>query len=86
MPKFGGVLQFNQVPEIGLAPIEVQALGYGFTWARPSEFVIPLAKYRKVVYGTQVSVGVRFGMMFETEESGKPQIHGHNVGISDVDP
>lgn len=39
--------------------------------ACPSEFVIPLAKYRKSVYGTQLSVGMRFGMMFETEESGK---------------
>lgn len=39
--------------------------------ASPSEFVIPLAKYRKAVYGTQLSVGMRFGMMFETEESGK---------------
>lgn len=39
--------------------------------ACPSEFVIPLAKYRKAVLGTQVSVGMRFGMMFETEESGK---------------
>lgn len=39
--------------------------------ACPSEFVIPLAKYRKSVLGTQVSVGMRFGMMFETEESGK---------------
>ncbi|KDO84794.1 hypothetical protein CISIN_1g0025161mg, partial [Citrus sinensis] len=39
--------------------------------ACPSDFVIPLAKYRKSVYGTQMSVGMRFGMMFETEESGK---------------
>ncbi|MCH95889.1 auxin response factor 5-like, partial [Trifolium medium] len=37
--------------------------------ACPSDFVIPLAKYRKSVYGTQLSVGMRFGMMFETEES-----------------
>ncbi|XP_061356533.1 auxin response factor 5 [Gastrolobium bilobum] len=54
--------------------------------ACPSEFVIPLAKYRKVVYGTQVSVGMRFGMMFETEESGKRRYMGTIVGISDVDP
>ncbi|OVA12846.1 AUX/IAA protein [Macleaya cordata] len=39
--------------------------------ACPSEFVIPLTKYQKAVYGTQVSVGMRFGMMLETEESGK---------------
>lgn len=39
--------------------------------ACPSEFVIPLTKYRKALYGTQLSVGMRFGMMFETEESSK---------------
>ncbi|KAK7376737.1 hypothetical protein VNO80_02152 [Phaseolus coccineus] len=54
--------------------------------ACPSEFVIPLAKYRKAVLGTQVSVGMRFGMMFETEESGKRRYMGTIVGISDVDP
>ncbi|KAL5129261.1 Auxin response factor 5 [Glycine soja] len=54
--------------------------------ACPSEFVIPLAKYRKSVFGTQVSVGMRFGMMFETEESGKRRYMGTIVGISDVDP
>ncbi|KAF2324674.1 hypothetical protein GH714_016196 [Hevea brasiliensis] len=54
--------------------------------ACPSEFVIPLAKYRKSVYGTQVSVGMRFGMMFETEESGKRRYMGTIVGISDFDP
>ncbi|XVF35985.1 hypothetical protein REPUB_Repub19eG0019200 [Reevesia pubescens] len=54
--------------------------------ACPSEFVIPLAKYRKSVYGSQVSVGMRFGMMFETEESGKRRYMGTIVGISDLDP
>ncbi|KAJ0466820.1 putative transcription factor ARF family [Helianthus annuus] len=54
--------------------------------ACPSEFVIPLARYRKAVYGTQLSVGMRFGMMFETEESGKRRYMGTIVGISDVDP
>lgn len=54
--------------------------------ACPSEFVIPLAKYRKSVYGTQISVGMRFGMMFETEESGKRRYMGTIVGISDLDP
>lgn len=39
--------------------------------ACPSEFVINFSRYRKSVYGTQLSVGMRFGMMFETEESGK---------------
>lgn len=38
--------------------------------ASPSEFVIPLAKYYKSNYGQQVSPGMRFRMMFETEESG----------------
>ncbi|KAL6334014.1 hypothetical protein AAG906_000067 [Vitis piasezkii] len=45
------------------------------------EFVIPLAKYRKSIYGTQIAIGMRFGMMFETKESGKrrqldkPDVH-----------
>ncbi|GMI91311.1 indole-3-acetic acid inducible 24, AUXIN RESPONSE FACTOR 5, MONOPTEROS [Hibiscus trionum] len=52
----------------------------------PSEFVIPLAKYYKSVYGSQVSVGMRFGMMFETEESGKRRYMGIIVGITDLDP
>ncbi|CAL0326999.1 unnamed protein product [Lupinus luteus] len=54
--------------------------------ACPSEFVIPLAKYRKAVYGSQVSVGLRFGMMFETEESNKRRYMGTIVGICDLDP
>ncbi|KAI3776428.1 hypothetical protein L1987_46210 [Smallanthus sonchifolius] len=54
--------------------------------ACPSDFVIPLARYRKSVYGTQLSVGMRFGMMFETEESGKRRYMGTIVNISDVDP
>lgn len=37
--------------------------------ACPSEFVIPIAKYVKAVYHTRVSVGMRFRMLFETEES-----------------
>lgn len=37
--------------------------------ASPSEFVIPLTKYVKAVYHTRVSVGMRFRMLFETEES-----------------
>jgi hypothetical protein len=37
--------------------------------ASPSEFIIPLAKYLKAVYYTRVSVGMRFRMLFETEES-----------------
>ncbi|KAI3689634.1 hypothetical protein L2E82_47598 [Cichorium intybus] len=43
--------------------------------ACPSEFVIPLTSYRKPVFGTQLSVGMRFRMMFETEESGTRSYH-----------
>lgn len=44
-------------------------LYFYFYRASPSEFVIPLAKYVKAVYHTRVSVGMRFRMLFETEES-----------------
>jgi hypothetical protein len=37
--------------------------------ACPSEFVIPLSKYIKAVFHTRISVGMRFRMLFETEES-----------------
>lgn len=37
--------------------------------ASPSEFVITLSKYFKAVLHTRVSVGMRFRMLFETEES-----------------
>ncbi|XP_022732351.1 auxin response factor 7-like [Durio zibethinus] len=53
--------------------------------ASPSEFVIPLAKYTKAIY-TQVSLGMRFRMMFETEESGIRRYMGTITGISDLDP
>lgn len=53
--------------------------------ASPSEFVIPLAKYNKAMY-TQVSLGMRFRMMFETEESGVRRYMGTVTGISDLDP
>ncbi|XP_044463396.1 auxin response factor 19-like isoform X2 [Mangifera indica] len=53
--------------------------------ASPSEFVIPLAKYNKAMY-TQVSLGIRFRMMFETEESGVRRYMGTITGISDLDP
>ncbi|XP_038890888.1 auxin response factor 19 isoform X2 [Benincasa hispida] len=52
--------------------------------ASPSEFVIPLAKYNKAMY-TQVSLGMRFRMMFETEESGVRRYMGTITGISDMD-
>ncbi|XP_011623129.1 auxin response factor 19 isoform X1 [Amborella trichopoda] len=54
--------------------------------ASPSEFVIPLSKYNKAIYGTQVSPGMRFRMMFETEDSGVRRYMGTITGISDLDP
>ncbi|KAF9680364.1 hypothetical protein SADUNF_Sadunf06G0113500 [Salix dunnii] len=53
--------------------------------ASPSEFVIPFSKYNKAMY-TQVSLGMRFRMMFETEESGVRRYMGTITGISDMDP
>lgn len=58
---------------------------YGTNRASPSEFVIPLAKYNKAMY-TQVSLGMRFRMMFETEESGVRRYMGTITSISDLDP
>ncbi|GFY88828.1 auxin response factor 6 [Actinidia rufa] len=54
--------------------------------ASPSEFVISLAKYVKAVYHTRVSVGMRFRMLFETEESSVRRYMGTITGISDLDP
>ncbi|XVE83643.1 hypothetical protein DITRI_Ditri16bG0103100 [Diplodiscus trichospermus] len=54
--------------------------------ASPSEFVIPLAKYVKAVYHTRVSVGMRFRMLFETEESSVRRYMGTITSISDLDP
>ncbi|CAN4096786.1 unnamed protein product [Withania somnifera] len=54
--------------------------------AGPSEFVIPLAKYYKATYSSQVSLGMRFRMMFEIEESGTRRYMGTITGISDLDP
>ncbi|THU47174.1 hypothetical protein C4D60_Mb09t12750 [Musa balbisiana] len=67
--------------------------------ASPSEFVIPFAKYQKAVYSNQISLGMRFRMMFETEElgtrrkgveearqSGWERYMGTITGISDLDP
>ncbi|KAJ1698660.1 hypothetical protein LUZ63_007172 [Rhynchospora breviuscula] len=53
--------------------------------ASPSEFVIPLAKYNKALY-TQVSLGMRFRMLFETEDSSVRRYMGTITGISDLDP
>ncbi|KAF3617331.1 Auxin response factor 12 [Capsicum annuum] len=54
--------------------------------ASPSEFVIPLSKYIKAVYHTRVSVGMRFRMLFETEESSVRRYMGTITGIGDLDP
>ncbi|URD72292.1 auxin response factor [Musa troglodytarum] len=54
--------------------------------ASPSEFVIPLAKYVKAVYHTRISVGLRFRMLFETEESSVRRYMGTITGIGDLDP
>lgn len=54
--------------------------------ASPSEFVIPLAKYYKAVSSYQLSLGMRFRMMFETEDSGTRRYMGTITGISDLDP
>ncbi|KAL5974206.1 Auxin response factor 19 [Asimina triloba] len=54
--------------------------------ASPSEFVIPLAKYNKAVFSSQISLGMRFRMMFETEDSGTRRYMGTITGISDLDP
>jgi hypothetical protein len=49
--------------------------------ASPSEFVIPLSKYIKAVFHTRISVGMRFRMLFETEESSVRRC-GSNTKIS----
>ncbi|XP_052200171.1 auxin response factor 19-like isoform X2 [Diospyros lotus] len=54
--------------------------------ASPSEFVIPLAKYYKAVCSNQISLGMRFRMLFETEESGTRRYMGTITGINDLDP
>lgn len=54
--------------------------------ASPSEFVIPLSKYVKAVFHSRVSVGMRFRMLFETEESSVRRYMGTITGISDLDP
>ncbi|CAL9203983.1 unnamed protein product [Musa hybrid cultivar] len=54
--------------------------------ASPSEFVIPLSKYLKAVFHTRVSVGMRFRMLFETEECSVRRYMGTITGLSDMDP
>ncbi|KAF8396353.1 hypothetical protein HHK36_017970 [Tetracentron sinense] len=47
----------------------------------PSEFVIPLVKYYNALCSDHIAVGMRFQMIFETEESDKPR--GTITGISE---
>nr|ARR29256.1 auxin response factor 6 [Ceratopteris pteridoides] len=54
--------------------------------ASPSEFVIPYSKFEKAVYQSRVSVGMRFRMLFETEESSVRRYMGTITGINDLDP
>uniref|UniRef100_A0A0D9ZS94 Auxin response factor n=1 Tax=Oryza glumipatula TaxID=40148 RepID=A0A0D9ZS94_9ORYZ len=54
--------------------------------ASPSEFVIPLSKYIKAVFHTRISVGMRFRMLFETEESSVRRYMGTITEVSDADP
>ncbi|XP_057825223.2 auxin response factor 12 isoform X2 [Cryptomeria japonica] len=54
--------------------------------ACPSEFVIPLSKYEKAVYHMHVSIGMRFRMLFETEDSSVRRYMGTITGIGDLDP
>ncbi|XP_010551627.1 PREDICTED: auxin response factor 8-like isoform X2 [Tarenaya hassleriana] len=54
--------------------------------ASPCEFVISLSKYIKAVFHTRISVGMRFRMLFETEESSVRRYMGTITGISDLDP
>ena len=49
--------------------LSINMLAFLICRASPSEFVIPLSKYAKAVFHTRVSVGMRFRMLFETEES-----------------
>nr|QCI44199.1 ARF5 [Lilium hybrid cultivar] len=76
-----GVLAAAAHASASLSPFTV----YYNPRACPSEFIVPLATYHKAAY-TQVSVGMRFGMMFETEESTKRRYMGTIVGVSDCDP
>ncbi|CAH2065606.1 unnamed protein product [Thlaspi arvense] len=50
-----------------------------------SEFVLPLPKYIKAVFHTRISVGMRFRMLFETEESNVRRYMGTITSIGDLD-
>lgn len=69
---------------IGISEISNTYVIVNLNRASPAEFVIPLAKYNKAMYA-QVSLGMRFRMMFETEESGVRRYMGTITGISDLD-
>ena len=49
--------------------------------ASPAELVISLAKYVKAIHHTRVSIGMRFRMLFETEESSVRRYMGTITGI-----
>ncbi|KAJ6826981.1 auxin response factor 16 isoform X1 [Iris pallida] len=53
--------------------------------ASPAEFVVPLAKYNKAVHN-RISLGMRFRMTFEIEDSGVRRYMGTINGIGDLDP
>jgi len=65
-PRFVSLMQMMKIITLQIIP---NLLLFLVNRASPSEFVIPLAKYVKAVYHTRVSVGMRFRMLFETEES-----------------
>ncbi|KAJ7529258.1 hypothetical protein O6H91_15G040400 [Diphasiastrum complanatum] len=51
-----------------------------------SAFVIPLAKYNKAIFQTQIYTGMRFRMELENEDSTTRNYTGTITGISDLDP
>ncbi|AES96022.1 auxin response factor [Medicago truncatula] len=51
-----------------------------------SEFVVPLSKYNNALFVSQLSIGLRFDMMFETKAFDTCCNMGTIVGISDLDP
>ena len=68
-PRFVTLMQMMKIIALQIIPNLLVFFFFFFNRASPSEFVIPLAKYVKAVYHTRVSVGMRFRMLFETEES-----------------
>jgi len=68
-PRFVTLMQMMKIIALQIIPNLLVFFFFFVNRASPSEFVIPLAKYVKAVYHTRVSVGMRFRMLFETEES-----------------